>query len=306
MGQILDALNAILAPDQIVELRCISPGGPPKFHVYAGHYRAAMEADALRGNGQGYNCYVTLKPLKPEMLTAGHAAKDGDVLWRRILPVDIDPDRPDPKLPSTEKEKDQARVQMEAVLAYLGTQDWPNPIIADSGSGWHLLYRIDLPADDGGLVHDCLKALKAKFPLVYIKNGNASRIFKVYGTIARKGENTEERPHRMAKLVTVPQAWPSVVAGEDKVKALVALAEFWICGFRLLGREVPYHTSEDVDASLHELGTAYHKQQVAYQLAFPDTQVNRMRILRFLLAEHVAQMPHRPLLDLFDRYAHSG
>jgi hypothetical protein len=85
-----------------------------------------------------------------------------------------------------------------------------------------------------------------------------------------------------------------------------ALVEFWISGFGLLGREVPYYTSEDVEASLHELGTAYQKHAVDYQLAFPDTEGNRMRILRFLLAEHLAQMPRRPLLDLFDRYVHSG
>jgi trans-aconitate 2-methyltransferase len=85
-----------------------------------------------------------------------------------------------------------------------------------------------------------------------------------------------------------------------------ALFEFWITGFRLLGREVPYNTSEDVEACLHELGTAYQKDTVPYQLAFPDTDVNRMRILRFLLADHLAQMPHPPLLDLFDRYARSG
>jgi hypothetical protein len=85
-----------------------------------------------------------------------------------------------------------------------------------------------------------------------------------------------------------------------------ALFEFWISGFRLLGREVPYNTSEVVEASLRELGMAYQKDNVPYQLAFPDTDVNRMRILRFLLADHLAQMPHRPLLDLFDRYARSG
>jgi trans-aconitate 2-methyltransferase len=85
-----------------------------------------------------------------------------------------------------------------------------------------------------------------------------------------------------------------------------ALVEFWIAGFRLLGQAVPYNTSEDVEAGLHALGVAYQKQQVAYQLAFPDTEVNRMRILRFLLAEHLAQMPQRPLLDMFDRYAQSG
>jgi trans-aconitate 2-methyltransferase len=85
-----------------------------------------------------------------------------------------------------------------------------------------------------------------------------------------------------------------------------ALIEFWIAGFGLLGREVPYHTSEDVETSLRELGAAYEKEEIAYQLTFPDTEANRMRILRFLLADHLAEMPHRPLLDLFDRYAQSG
>ena len=85
-----------------------------------------------------------------------------------------------------------------------------------------------------------------------------------------------------------------------------ALFPFWVCGFHLLGREVPYNTSEDVEAGLRLLGAAYRKQQVAYQLAFPDTEENRMRILRFLLADHLAQIPHRPLLDLFDPYASSG
>jgi trans-aconitate 2-methyltransferase len=85
-----------------------------------------------------------------------------------------------------------------------------------------------------------------------------------------------------------------------------ALIEFWMAGFGLLGREIPYNTSEDVEAGLQQLGAANQKQEVAYQLAFPDTEENRMRILRFLLAEHLAQMPLRPLLDLFDRYALSG
>jgi trans-aconitate methyltransferase len=85
-----------------------------------------------------------------------------------------------------------------------------------------------------------------------------------------------------------------------------ALIDFWISGFRLLGREIPYNTSEDVEAALQQSGAAYQKQQVAYQLAFPDTEENRMRIIRFLLAERLAQIPHRPLLDLFDRYALSG
>jgi hypothetical protein len=85
-----------------------------------------------------------------------------------------------------------------------------------------------------------------------------------------------------------------------------ALIEFWNVGFRLLGREIPYHTSENVEAALHEIGAAFQKQHVAYDLTFPDTEANRMRIIRFLLAEHLADLPHRPLLELFDRYSHAG
>lgn len=85
-----------------------------------------------------------------------------------------------------------------------------------------------------------------------------------------------------------------------------ALIEFWIAGFRLLGREIPYHTSEDVAVALREVGASYQKQEVAYGLTFPDTDENRLRILRFLLADHLAQMPLRPLLDLFDQHSRSG
>jgi trans-aconitate 2-methyltransferase len=85
-----------------------------------------------------------------------------------------------------------------------------------------------------------------------------------------------------------------------------ALIEFWIAGFRSLGREIPYNLAEDVEVALQELGAEYQKQEVAYQLAFPDTEENRMRIIRFLLAEHLAELSHRPLLDLFDQYAHAG
>jgi trans-aconitate 2-methyltransferase len=85
-----------------------------------------------------------------------------------------------------------------------------------------------------------------------------------------------------------------------------ALIDFWIAGFRLLGREVPYNVSENVEAALQHLGAAYQKHPIPYELEFPDTEANRMRILRFLLAEHLAQMPHQPLVDLFDRYIDAG
>ena len=85
-----------------------------------------------------------------------------------------------------------------------------------------------------------------------------------------------------------------------------ALLEIWEVGFGSVGREVPYHAAEDVEAALQELGAAYRKEQVPYELTFPDTEENRMKILRFLLGEHLPRMPLRPLMDLFDRHARGG
>jgi len=85
-----------------------------------------------------------------------------------------------------------------------------------------------------------------------------------------------------------------------------ALIEFWVVGFGLLNREIPYNTSEDVEAALQHLGAHYQKQQIAYELSFSDTEENRMRIIRFLLADHLAQIPVRPLVELFDKYSQGG
>ena len=85
-----------------------------------------------------------------------------------------------------------------------------------------------------------------------------------------------------------------------------ALIQFWIAGFGLLGREIPYNTSEDVEAALRDLGARYAKHEVAYELTFPDTEQNRMHIFHFLLADYLASMPRKPLLDLFDPYTKDG
>jgi trans-aconitate 2-methyltransferase len=85
-----------------------------------------------------------------------------------------------------------------------------------------------------------------------------------------------------------------------------ALIKIWIAAFGSLGRPVPYHTSEDVNAALTELGTDFDTQRVPYELTFDDNPENRLRIIRFLLAEHLSEMRLEPLLSMFDRYSHAG
>ena len=67
-------------------------------------------------------------------------------------------------------------------------------ILADSGNGAHILVRIDLPNDDPSkeLIERCIAAIFFRFndnlESVDQTVTNASRIWKLYGTLACKGE----------------------------------------------------------------------------------------------------------------------
>ena len=57
--------------------------------------------------------------------------------------------------------------------------------------------------------------------------------------------------------------------------------------------------SEDLDETLAKLGIPYERDVIECGMRFPDTRENRMRILRFTLADHLTDIPLQPLLDLF-------
>jgi len=129
---------------------------------------------------------------------------------------------------STEAEHEAAIARAREVFGQLHIEGWPEPLIADSGNGAHLLYRIALPNDAKSteLLKRCLQALALRFSddLVNVdeKVFNAARIWKVYGTIACKGDNTAERPHRQAKLLQIPDELE--VVSLDKLTALADTA----------------------------------------------------------------------------------
>ncbi|MEM7123784.1 MAG: class I SAM-dependent methyltransferase [Pseudomonadota bacterium] len=82
-----------------------------------------------------------------------------------------------------------------------------------------------------------------------------------------------------------------------------SLIRFWDYAFDAMGKAIPYHLSEDLDVTLARLGIAHERETVAYTMRFPDTRENRMKILRFALADHLSELPLEPLLELFDDWA---
>jgi hypothetical protein len=112
------------------------------------------------------------------------------------------------------------------VSDWLAGQGWPDPLFADSGNGAHLLYRVDLPNDPAAtdLMRNCLKALSFRFDDDMVKadtgNFNAARIWKLFGTKVCKGDDTPDRPHRMAQVIESPENFESVSL--EKLQALAA------------------------------------------------------------------------------------
>ena len=173
---------------------------------------------AVDRSGKDDGVYVTINPVNPALLArapknrvrragSGDTTSDRDVAGRRSLLVDIDPIRPT-GISSTTEEHDAALDLADQIRRELIDLGWPTPIFADSGNGAHLIFKVDLPVDDGGLIARALKKLSKQYSTTTLKVDekvfNPARISKIYGTLTRKGEDTPERPHRVARILAAP------------------------------------------------------------------------------------------------------
>ncbi len=214
------AWEVLSDPGDVRELRILDASTPSYRapHIESGYFDNADDlAKAVLSITKAKGFYLTVNPVKPALLAraknrirpAGKEplTSDHDILRRCWLPIDLDAERP-AGISSSEEEH---RVSLEHAIRVrdaMTALGWPEPILADSGNGAHLLYRVDLPTDDGGLVQRCLNALAARFNIAGVKvdtaTFNPARIWKLYGTPAGKGDSTEDRPHRLARLLQVP------------------------------------------------------------------------------------------------------
>jgi P4 family phage/plasmid primase-like protien len=207
------------------EVRLLRPYGVAV--GYFDSWEAALQA-VENEPAQYTAAYFTLNPLRlpaeisinPRTLTPSrNAAGSADIERRVWLLVDCDPPRP-PKTNSTAEEKEGAREQAQCIREWLDSQGWPEPALADSGNGWHLLYRIDLPNNDESkaILSKLLERLKRLFPMVDAGNFDAPRLCKLYGSWARKGEHSEERPWRRSAVV---EEGSDVIVSEQQIRALI-------------------------------------------------------------------------------------
>ncbi|MGC1273446.1 MAG: YfjI family protein [Planctomycetaceae bacterium] len=230
-------LKTLFQPGDVFEVRSLNvkpSHGRGKPFTSAGYFddfdKAAKAIAEIDRDGKPSGVYVTMNPPDPALLAraanrlehhAGTTTSDANITARRWLLVDLDCDRP-AKISASDDEKRAARLVAMRLAAHLRDEHgWADPVEADSGNGFHLLYRIDLPNDDDAkrLVEGTLKGLAAIVagwaddgPTVKVDTavGNAARITKAYGTTARKGDDIEARPHRRSGIINAP-ADPEIV-----------------------------------------------------------------------------------------------
>jgi len=198
---------------------------------YFDNWEAAIQT--VEREGTAYKAaYFSLNPIKlpeginvnPETIPSSRNAAEASDIERRVhLLIDCDPPRK-PGTNSTDEEKQAALEEANKIREWLRSQGWPEPALCDSGNGWHLLYRIELPTDEDSseLLKNFLARLKQLFPMVDAGNFDAPRICKLYGTWARKGENTEERPWRRSAII---EEGSGVIVTEEQLRALAPVPE---------------------------------------------------------------------------------
>lgn len=148
-----------------------------------------------------FNCFKQVK---------GTATSKQDIEHRWWLPIDVDCERPS-GVSSTNDEKAKAHKKAQDVFRFLRDNGFSTPSVCDSSSGYHILYPIDLDntQESEDVIKEFLEILSNNFTDEHVKIDvvlhDANRILRLCGTFGRKGRSTEDRPHRMAKILSFPK-----------------------------------------------------------------------------------------------------
>lgn len=216
--KIRQAINALIVPDGVFEVRIIKNSGKS---AWSGMFKTAdsVIAELNKFDLTGKNVYIIPQPLdescysmeqRDRFLQGVSGAGDKDVTMYRWLFIDLDPKRKT-KVSATDAEREAAFRKAAEIDKFLKEHNFYEPIKAVSGNGAHLLYEVALAntEENRALVHKVLDALDVLFTdenvEVDVSNYNQSKPCKLYGTLAQKGANSPERPHRMSRIISVPE-----------------------------------------------------------------------------------------------------
>ena len=227
-----DVYNLFFSPGDVVEIRAYGlsksskawegwAGGAGVVYGYFDNAKDFGTAAGALEAAKAPGIYFTLNPVVPDLLArAANRLKaatakspttsDKDILKIRWIPIDLDPERPS-GISSTKDELTaavQLRNKIYKDLVKMGAVDCLIPAV--SGNGAHLVIHLDQERENNAdlveanteFMRRILAGIHAKWSTEKVKVDlavcNPARIWKLYGTTGRKGDDTKDRPHRMS------------------------------------------------------------------------------------------------------------
>lgn len=188
--------------------------------TYSGYFYDVEQAIEKLQPFDTFNIYFTVNEVKQACASRsqfgsfqqvkGTATSKQDIEHRWFIPIDIDCERPS-GVSSTDEEKGLAHKRAGDVYRFLKANGFSEPIVCDSSSGYHIFLPVDMEntPEVEQAVKSFLDILGNRFTDEHVKIDNvlfdANRIVRLPGTFGRKGRDTEERPHRLAKILSVPE-----------------------------------------------------------------------------------------------------
>jgi hypothetical protein len=199
----------------VLELRAIREGLPTRTKVFSwlnfgeGSLQSMYEGfehTAFAWDNAGYNVYTIFNDVD-EYFT-GSSVKDKDIAARSHFLVDIDR-RKKANCPASDAELQHAKDLSDVIRAFMSLHGWLDPLVVMSGNGIHLYYYLNYQTNTPELtekIREQLRLLGDKFDNSHIKVDrsvdNASRLSKVIGTTAKKGNEKPGRPYRKVKILS--------------------------------------------------------------------------------------------------------
>lgn len=206
-------LSLLHEPDAIIEIRSIDPKPTVSGYFRADSPRIAAELAKYPNR----TFYQSLNPVKSACYArAQHerlverpkeTTSDNDIIGFQWILIDADPVRPSGVSASAEEKKAAHAVAGKTMKRLMAT-GFSEPIVADSGNGYHLLLRYISAQMTGKWLRISLCAghvVQHRRGKIDTAVYNPSRITKLYGTIAAKGAHTPERPHRQSCIIRYPE-----------------------------------------------------------------------------------------------------
>lgn len=217
-------------PGDVIELQAL--GIPAKYGAAQTKYAHARSsddvlrllADAERWTPHATGVYMIANRCDPRIVARsepnrwhvagkGTSTSDRDILERRVLPIDLDVERPS-GISATNEEVARAFDVARAVLARLEPAVGAGALaVGHSGNGVQILVALDGLAE-GTEVHGAVKSILASLSALHGTDAikvdcslsDAKRILPAWGTMKRKGAGGGERPHRRTALVALGAA----------------------------------------------------------------------------------------------------